>query len=246
MCFGLPVTVAMVGVGAAAAVHTARIGRPAAVPLALGYFALMEALQAAGYLVIDRCGSPANQVVTYLSMLHIAFQPFVINAFAMELTPGPVSARTRWLVYLACAVASVVMLLQLYPFGWATACTPGSTLCGAQLCTVWGTWHLAWDVPYANLFAWAPAAFGWQTFPSYLLAVFLLPVLYGAWRFALFHLAVGPVLAGLLTDDPNEVPAIWCLFSIGILLLALTPGLWRSRAPGLASAPEARTGGAGP
>ena len=60
-------------------------------------------------------------------------------------------------------------------------------------------------------------------FASYLFAVFVLPLLYGAWRFVLFHLAAGPILAWLLTDDLNEMPAIWCLLSIGIIVISLSP-----------------------
>ena len=60
-------------------------------------------------------------------------------------------------------------------------------------------------------------------FPSYFLAVFVLPLVYGAWRFVMFHALAGPILAASLTTDPNEMPAIWCLFSIGIILISLSP-----------------------
>ena len=60
-------------------------------------------------------------------------------------------------------------------------------------------------------------------FPAYLLAGFILPLVYGAWRLVLFHAITGPVLAAMLTSDPNEMPAIWCLFSIGIILISLSP-----------------------
>jgi hypothetical protein len=48
-------------------------------------------------------------------------------------------------------------------------------------------------------------------------------MVYGAWRFAVFHAVAGPILASMLTGNPNEMPAIWCLFSIGIILIALSP-----------------------
>jgi hypothetical protein len=124
------------------------------------------------------------------------------------------------------------MLVQLYPFAWAGSCAPGSNLCAERLCTVSGDWHLAWDVPYNGLFngvdAWFGTRFG---FPVYMLAVFVLPVIYGAWRFALFHLLAGPVLAGQLTSNPNEVPAIWCLSAIAITAAAFWPPLRRLIAP---------------
>ena len=71
--------------------------------------------------------------------------------------------------------------------------------------------------------------FGLPTsFPSYVIAVFLVPILSGAWRFVIFHAVVGPGLASMLTDNPNEIPAIWCFFSIGIVVLGHSSpeGVW--------------------
>jgi uncharacterized membrane protein YjjP (DUF1212 family) len=59
------------------------------------------------------------------------------------------------------------------------------------------------------------------------LAAFAVPLFYGAWRFVLFHAVAGPLLALLLTGNQNEAPAIWCLFSIGIILIAISPPIRR-------------------
>jgi len=228
MCWGLSVSVAMVAAGTVAAAVTTSQGRPTAVPVTLGYFTLMEALQAAGYLVIDECTNPLNQTVTFLSAVHIIFQPFFVNAFAMELVPKPVRLRARLAVYCVCALSAVVMLAQLYPFDWAGACSPGGTLCGPALCTVSGEWHIGWEIPFNGLIVPIERTLGIHAaFPTYALAAFVVPICYGAWRFAIFHALFGPMLASLLTDNPNEIPAIWCLFSIGIILIGLNPWLWR-------------------
>ena len=228
MCWSVAATAGMVVAGAGATAVTLRRGEPPAVPFALGYFTLMEALQLGGYLTLDRCGAPANQIVTLLSMLHIAFQPLVINALVLTLAPEPVSARMRALVYGGAGLCALVILVQLYPFDWAGACLPWAILCGERLCTVSGEWHIAWEVPYNGLLVPLERALGlaWG-FPSYMLAVFVLPLLYGAWRFVVFHAVAGPILAAALTGDPNEIPAVWCLFSIGILLIALSPAIRR-------------------
>ncbi len=34
---------------------------------------------------------------------------------------------------------------------------------------------------------------------------------------------VSATLAARLTGDVNEVPAVWCLFSLGLVLMALNP-----------------------
>lgn len=231
MCWSLGVTVGMVAAGAAATAVTLWRRDPPVFSVTLGYFTVMEALQIWGYGVIDQCGTPANEMVTMLSMLHIVFQPLVINAFAMSLVQ--VGARMRWLVFGLVAVSSVVMVLQIYPFGWSGSCTPGANLCAERLCTVSGDWHLAWDIPYNGLLNGVDAALGTSFgFPTYMFVTFGLPLLYGAWRFALFHLAFGPVLAGMLTSNPNEVPAIWCLSAIAITIIALSPWFRRAFGPG--------------
>ena len=68
----------------------------------------------------------------------------------------------------------------------------------------------------------------WLPFPDYLIAVFVFPMIYGAWRFALVHAALGPILAATLAGSPNEMPAIWCLFSVGLVLISLTPWVRRT------------------
>jgi hypothetical protein len=218
------VTVGMVALGGAATVVTLRRGDHPAVPAAAAWFTLMEGLQVVGYGVVDQCGSPTNQAVTLLSYLHIAFQPLFINALAMALIAGGVAVWMRRAVHAVGAASAATMLLQLFPFDWAGTCREGTVLCAASLCTVSGDWHIAWNIPYNGLVPPLPLPPGtvW-TFPSYLIAVFVVPLLYGAWRFVVFHALAGPILASLLTGSPNEVPAIWCLFSIGLVSCAIIP-----------------------
>jgi hypothetical protein len=214
----------MVGIGIAATGITIARRMPPAIPATLGYFTVMELLQASGYAVLDQCGTPANEIITLLSVLHIVFQPFFINAFAFELTPRRVSGWFKSGVYIACAISATIMLLQLYPFSWAGSCQAGASMCGGILCTISGEWHIAWNVPYNGLMLPLENLAGtYVAFPTYFVVVFLLPLVYGAWRFVIFHALAGPVLASFLTSNPSEVPAVWCLFSIGLILIALSP-----------------------
>lgn len=232
MCWGLTVSLAMTGAGAAATVITIRQRRASAVPLTIGYFTAMEALQAAGYVVAGDCAEPGNQVITFFSLLHIVFQPFFINAFAMEMRRGRIRPMARILAYGACALSAGFMLLQLYPFAWAGACRAGTSLCGETMCTSLGEWHLAWAAPFNGIIGLSGMDVGFPiAFPSYVLAAFVAPLLYGAWRFVIFHALLGPILASFLTDNPNEMPAIWCFLSIGLVTMSLSPWLWKSLAP---------------
>lgn len=216
----------MVGFGVAATVITVRRGETPAIPLTLGYFTIMEALQVAGYWVVDECSLPANQTVALLSYLHIALQPLFINAFAMAVAPTVISPAARRMVFSLASLATLFLLLRLVPFNWAGQCLSGEFLCGPSFCVVSGDWHIAWEVPLNDMWG----SLGWfptdvLPFPAYMLSVFALPLFYGAWRFVMFHAVLGPILATTLTDNPNEMPAIWCLFSIGILLVALSPAV---------------------
>lgn len=237
MCFSLGITAVMTATGAASTLMTARRGDALAIPVTLGWFTLMEGLQLWGYSVLDTCGSPSNQIVTLLSVLHIAFQPLFINAFIMATVAPVTSPGRRVLVFALAGLASAVMLVQIYPIQGVDSCAPGSAMCAKVLCTRAGEWHLAWDVPLngvLNGLDWPPDTH-WGM-PTYILGAFVLPICYGAWRFALFHALIGPILARQLTADPGEWPAIWCLFSIGIILTALAPPARRLLSAGRALA----------
>lgn len=224
MCWSAEASLAMVGLGGLAAGVAAWRGEPRAIWGTLGYFTVMEALQATGYLIIDECGTPANRAVTLASYLHIALQPLVINAFAMAIAPAPVSAALRKWVYGLSAAASALILAQLLPLPALGRCAPGDVMCGAVTCLVSGEWHIGWELPLNNLYGPIESVLGMRLqFPAYMFAVFVLPLVYGCWRFVAFHLVAGPLLAWQLTSHPAEMPAVWCLFSIGILLIGLSP-----------------------
>lgn len=181
------------------------------VPLA--YFSLMEALQAGTYTVIDQCGLPLNQILTLLGSLHIVFQPFFVNAFSMHFIPDAVYRQIRPFVYGGCFVGSVMLLTLLYPFEWTGICDIGHVpFCGEHLCSVSGNWHIAWQAPLNDM--------KWL-YLGYFVPVFGFPLLYGSWKFTLYHILVGPLLARLLTNNINEWPAVWCLLSIGLLLVVI-------------------------
>ena len=224
MCWSGEASAALAVVGLGTTAYAAYKKEPAPLWIALGYFSLMELLQAFTYSVIDQCALPSNQIATLLGYLHITFQPFFINMLSMYFIPTHVRKKIQWPVYGVCFISAVIMLLQLYPFEWAGSCPLGSVLCAERLCSVSGDWHIAWEVPVNGMLNFITAN-SWASFltlyPSYLVAAFLLPLIYGSWRLTVYHFLVGPRLAMLLTSNPNEVAAIWCLLSIGILLLVV-------------------------
>ena len=225
MCWSGEASLTLASIGLAATGYAAWRGESPRLYGALGYFSLMELLQGYSYSVIDQCGLPANQVATLLGYLHIAFQPFFINMISMYFIPDRIRLRIEYPVYALCFMSAIFMLFQLYPFAWAGSCYPGSILCSDVLCTVRGSWHIAWEIPLNGLTApirEEPTLRVMLTvFPSYVIAGFYLPLLYGSWRFTLYHLFSGPLLAHMVSGSPNEMPAVWCLLSIAILLLVV-------------------------
>jgi hypothetical protein len=57
------------------------------------------------------------------------------------------------------------------------------------------------------------------------LPAFALPLLYGSWRWTLYHALVGPFAAFFMSSNKDEIVAIWCLTSIGFLLAIHVPPL---------------------
>ncbi len=183
----------------------------------LGYFSLMEALQAFSYGVIDDCANPANQVATVLAYLHVTFQPLFFNMLALYFIPPMIERRVKGLVCALVFIGVFPMLLSMYPFEWAQICPAGETIfCGPRLCSVSGSWHMGWEMPRST--------FGGLTIETYVITGFLLPLLYGSWKLVAYLATVGPLLAYATSEDLNEWPAVWCLFSVGLVLaIAKTP-----------------------
>lgn len=230
MCWSGEASFGLAAVGFTATAYAAYKRESPLLWTPLAYFSGMELLQAFTYSVIDQCALPSNQIATMLGYLHICFQPFFGCMLALYFVPENVRrAAMPWAIAVAGASAAF-MILQVYPFEWAGTCRPGRSLCGPALCSVSGNWHIAWEVPLnalgeinsswvnGNLLLRGPLGHGFLT---YMIAMFVVPLVFGSWRIVLYHLAMGPLLARLLTDNPNEVPAVWCLLSIGFLLIVV-------------------------
>jgi len=214
MCWSAGASIAATAVGAGATTYATKKKVPKARILALAYFTLMEFLQALSYIWIGQCDVSGNQLLTYFSITHIAFQAPFINAFMLSFAPPRV--RKKWFVpAMALSLIPTIMILTklIVPLIWDAPkelmCRAGvDALCGTKACSYMGGWHLAWRLP---MLGFDPTNY------SYFVTVFILPLFYGGWRISLFHFIFGPLLAISLTTNRDEAPAIWCLFSIAIL-----------------------------
>lgn len=221
MCWSGEASAVLATAGFGTAAYVAWKGESKSLWIPLTYFACMELLQAATYIYINLCDAPPNQLLTYFGYVHIAFQPFFVNMVAMYFIPEAVRQRISTGVYFVCAAAALAMLVKMYPFDWAGHCIVGfEGFCGDRACSVSGDWHIAWQLPLNGLMSDYPGnpfgfRYGLHGF-TYILVGFWLPILYGSWRFVGFHYLVGPLISDILTSNPNEYAAVWCLFSIAL------------------------------
>ena len=217
MCWSGEASALLATAGLGSTAYVAYKGEDKGLWMPLGFFSLMELLQAFTYYYIDDCGAHMNHVLTVLGFIHIAFQGFFINAASLHFVPTEWREKIQPYVYSICFFSTVLMILKLYPFhivtGVGTACVPGKNiLCDTQLCSVTGEWHIAWGLPL-SLYP--------HNLLGYYLPAFILPFIYGSWRLTLYHIGLGPLLVILLTGNLNERAAIWCLLSIGLLLIVI-------------------------
>jgi hypothetical protein len=218
MCWSLEASAAFTITGVAAGAYAVATKRSPGLYIPLFYFTAMEALQVLQYTVIDQCGLPFNQFLTYIGYLHISLQPFFLNMLALYFIPPHIARRIRVYVYAACVLASISMLVQLYPSMLFGTCRLGSMLCGGILCTVSGGFHIAWKIPLNGMYNLLFTELG-ISMPGYLIAGLILPFIYGSWRVAIYQIVFGIYLASQLSNDANEIPAIWCLFSVALIAL---------------------------
>ena len=212
MCWSGEASAAIAVAGLTSAYFLKRKGEPKELYIPTAYFVLMEGLQAITYIVVGECDRSSNVFLTYLAMLHISFQPFFINMLGMEFIDPEVKNKIKKYVYILCGITAVFCIMRLLPlydiFG---RCEIGTPICShTQNCAYKGQWHIGWNV-LLNGFS--------ENWKWYLITAFIVPVIYGSWKWSLYHFLVGPFLASLTTADVNERPAVWCLFSTCIIAL---------------------------
>lgn len=185
----------------------------------IAFFASMELLQGLTYFVINDCHNPLNKTLTYLSYLHICFQPIFSNVFFMYFLNEEKRAKVlKWV--LPISVASMVLVLQkLYIYDGCGTCHPKEIFCADRVCSYFGTWHIGWQLVLNDNSFYTPE---WLNtllpgkvvlLSPHFISMFLLPLFYGEIWLVIFLFMTGPYFAMSLTKDKNEWASIWCLFS---------------------------------
>jgi hypothetical protein len=229
MCWNGTASTVVASLGFASAAFAWKKGESKMLWMPIAYFSGMEALQAFTYTVMDECQKPENQIATILAYVHICFQPFFVNAFSLYFVPKDFRERWQRLIYGITAVFCFLFLLRALPIPWlqycydilysipfCKDCALKVPACGTKYCAVSGNWHIAWEMPLK---------FHVALDNAYLIGTVLLPLLYGSWRVTIYLTLAGPILAAFTTNNMNEWPAVWCLFSTSIIGIALIPAI---------------------
>lgn len=217
-----------------------------AVPIA--YFAAMEFIQVAQHSVVatslddPQCNTWANQILTMVGAMHVAFQPLALHfgfgGHYKAFLPSSYPMIVR-VVALGCVIDAVMMLLGQnlrgdYDF---STCGAYQWTVGNKLCTYKGTHHLAWSIPFPKpSYYYHGALHSFCFFGPFLVIGRASHVCRGVLLFL-----TGPALAEYLTGWlPHESGSVWCyafLFNNlscyihGLIfdVIDLVTGAWKTR-----------------
>jgi len=215
MCFTQPVSVAFAAV-LWTLCYMWKKG-PMGCRVCMASFAAMETLQALQYIWIEQCDHPMNKVLTLLGFVHLAFQPFFTNLY-LGAFMNKAQKRYLPLILTMCVFAGVMMCNRMWMTTGDHMCTKGiESMCGMKTCTFNGHTHLAWQMPLQH----CDQDYFTPGFTLHFFTFFLPSFALGMWKYTLFFLFSGPFTGRALTDHQDEIPSIWCFFSIAQLLLPL-------------------------
>ena len=220
MCWSGEASLVMTGIGLGGALYSKKTGQPTSIWVSTLYFTLMEFIQALTYPVINQCGTPLNELMTYAGYVHIAFQCFFINWVGLTFVDK--KTREKWFkpAMISSSIVAIAFLFVAFYQPVMNVLTTDGWMCGDQTCSIHGNWHIGWMVKISYLKD-KLKIFHWYTFTA-----FILPILYRSWRWSLFHVIVGPIAAMMTTNNRFEIAAIWCLFSIGFITAMKIPFIW--------------------
>lgn len=201
------------------------------------YIAMIELLQALTYASIGSAKLMA--MYAFIAYLHACFQPLGMSLYYLSFIPKV--RRDAWLKYvLALSLITIGLMLSRLvinpslPGCFAKACVPMtnpldalnplaylslSPCCSPHVFNSYmGQWHIAWS--------WAlnDCAF---FFLSYQFMFWLLPLCYGCYRIVIVFFIFGPLLSLSLSNQLNEIAAIWCLIAIALVCSVKVPFLER-------------------
>eukprot|EP00768_Dysnectes_brevis_P005361 gnl/Dysnectes_brevis/3841_a4956_1134.p1 GENE.gnl/Dysnectes_brevis/3841_a4956_1134~~gnl/Dysnectes_brevis/3841_a4956_1134.p1 ORF type:complete len:266 (+),score=10.27 gnl/Dysnectes_brevis/3841_a4956_1134:155-952(+) len=228
MCFTQPISLILCFVEIACSVVAYKCGNKPEMWMVL-YFASMELIQFLQYFVVapiydhDLCHTSGNIILTYLGVIHIYWQPFVlrlsdyVSSSKDEKVSKSTVAKLKSFTIMAFigGVLDMYGLLMLRPgYDWDT-CGGGMWLAGNVACTYKGDTHLAWTVPSSTPTYYRSFCCHFFTF---FVPYFCIDVKYAIKGVILF--ISGPLMAEYISGwNRHESPSIWCYMALTNIVL---------------------------
>lgn len=251
MCFSQEMSGAFSLLGLLFAFWVARTNGNSNIIKGVLYFVAMEALQFIQYTFIATdvdpaaptlqelsaspvCQTQANRFLTFLGLLHIAFQPFYSAHLSCAFVSSAKNVAQFELVKRLQLIGGVMILARFFwtfldmsalgmdsrygfdPTRW-TAQSSVEWLDGPVLCTYKGVAHLAWSVPLAPVSYYLPSMHLHQFLmfvPFFAMDQGSMGRNVGNWVAGSILFLSGPYMADYFTPNKHEAASIWCFFSI--------------------------------
>jgi len=256
MCFSAEMSGAFSVMGLAFAFWVAKSNGSSSIVKGIVYFVAMEMLQFVQYQFIAEdidpanptleamekspaCQGQANRFLTWIGLLHIAFQPYYSAHLSCAFVRSESNIAQFKLVHRLQIFGGLFILMRhaatlipaetynAYGFSSAyafegSAWTPSlEWLDGPSLCTYKGFKHLAWSIPFAPVSYYMPS----MQLHSFLMFMPFFCMDHGGfkrnvgnWIAGLILFSTGPVVGDWLTPNKHEAASIWCFFSIMLVV----------------------------
>lgn len=225
------------------------------------YFVAMEVLQVVQYQFIatdvdpehptlaqieasPTCNTQANRFLTWVGLLHIAFQPYYSAHLSCAFVKSAANVAQFKLVQRLQIIGGLMLLARYFmtlvpletyeAYGIATGYAFDAQkwtesvewLNGPALCTYKGIKHLAWSIPMTPVSYYTPS----MALHSFLMFMPFFAMDHGSpgrnfgnWVAGIILFVTGPLVGDWFTPNKHEAASIWCFFSImqvvGLVLL---------------------------
>lgn len=171
------------------------------------FLAIKELIQL-GLLFENSC-TIVNKYLTQLSWIHISFQPFFVNLLIQTFSTKDYNVPLA--LSLIFAIANILKLKDIYSYS-EDKCNNG-IMCKEKTCSYDGKYHVAYgfNLNTSDYYTVVPSWF------SYFLLMFAPALILGDYLIISIHMLI-LLISNLISNDPGEVAAMWCLNSFWIAL----------------------------
>jgi hypothetical protein len=180
------------------------------------YFSIMELFQYLGYISIRTNNKKLNKILSYLTYIHISFQPLIMNIWFSNFISNK-NKHYMLFIYKLCFIGGIFMLLRIYNINKTTILcnTKIEESCGVNTELKLGPIHIM------NLFKlkapdfWTPSMF------LYFFMMFIPIILLDINKLIYLCIVLGLILSIIISKNKDETSSIWCFINVPCMIISL-------------------------